>query len=466
MGSGEAQVFQERLHPMLVFGAQQDARRAQQDANQQKAQQQQQQKRNADVQKLVDENIGTPGWFQQEQSVKEMSDVRRKTDDFAFQNPMADIRTVASATREEKAATQRRMAKRNEIQKEIEQLRMDNNSPRSTMDQQWINVQSNKVYDMDIDDIGRGQVIGIKNHPRAYDADRGVIKSVDDIKNQYDYTGTGQPQDIGYGIQIQGNTKKLRFKTDPNGQIANETVDFVLDSDPAISQRIRWDVAREMAGVKDDSYASPEEMQKIDQVYKKIQFSDDPSVVSQVRGRVRKTLNALQQTQNIDRIKVQNKPASAGNQVTPEDVSNRMVKINKIRYAFGNDQKGDTPSADAINYLAELKGVAKYQGLPVENLELIPAKVRKSGTGPAFTDPAKLKIHVKTGVIDGEVQKEGIYEIPVNSAEFEEVLNNLWNSTSSTTKEKKITGDLLRGKTPYLDDDGEALDDDSGFLDE
>lgn len=463
IGSGEAQVFQERLNPMLVFGAQQDARRAQQEANKARLQQQAQQKRNADVQKLIDEKIGTPGWFQQENSVNEMNSVSSKAQDFALRNPNADVSIVSAITKEDKSNALRRIAKRNEIQKEIEQVQMEIRNPKTPLDSQWISTQTNKAYDTDVDQLDRGTVIGLKNHPRAYDSEKGIIKSVDDIKNQVNYTGTGEPQDIGFGMQIDGWTKKLRFKTDPNGQIANETVDFVLDSDPSISQRVRWDIARKQAGVEDDSYATPEEMAKIDRAYQAIKFSNDPAIVSQVRGKVRSVLGQLQQSQYIDRMKIQNKPASAANQVTPEDVNARMIKINAVKNGLKELGPGAKPSTKAMNYLAELKGVAKLNGMPVTNIELIPGNV-PTNSNPVAT-PAKLRITMKSGVESGDVL-EHVEEVGVNDPRFEEVMNNLWNSTAPVTKEKKITGNSLRGEEMFLDEINDTKSEDEGFLDE
>lgn len=466
IGSGEAQIFNERIHPLLLFDAQQEARKNRNDLDQAKLQQQQQQKRNTEVQKYIDDNVGTPGWFQQEKSVSELNDVKSRSQKYAFDNPNIDVNGLASQFGEEKGNAQRRIAKRNEIQKEIEQIRQDNN-PKSTLDNNWVNIQTAKVYDRDIDEINRGEVVGIKNHPRAYDADKGIISAVDNLKNQYNYTGTGEPQDIGFGMVIDGFSKKVRFKTDAKGNITDETVDFVLDNDPAVSQRIRWDMARKRAGVEDDAYATPEEMNRINQEYNKIKFSDDPVVVANVRGNVRKTLNQLQQVQYIDRKKIQNYPASKGNEVTSEDRNNRMIKINAIKNAFGPNGDRDTPNPKALNYLGELKGIAKYQGMPVTDIKVVPGELRKSGTGGRFVKEPQLLLTVKSGVESGDVLEQQLPPISLTSAkDLEEILNNLWNSTAPTTKEKKITGNALRGENDYLDEVIDENDDDEGFLDE
>lgn len=460
INQGEAQIFQERLHPMLAFGAQNDYRKQRNEIDAAKAQQAAQQKRNAEVQKIIDEKFGTPGWFQQEASVDELNKARSATQKYAMENPSADVNSVASQFRNEKDAALRRIGKRNEIQKEIEMLRSDNN-PKSTFDNQWLATQGNKVYDRDVDTINRGEVVGLRNHPRAYDADKGIIKAVDDIKSQYNNTVTNEPIDIGFGMRIDGFSKKVRFNTDANGRITDQTVDFVLDSDPAVSQRIRWDIARKNAGVADDTFASPEEMAKIDREYQKVKFSDDPMVVGQVRGKVRQALGQLQQTQFIDRTKIQNYPSSEGTRVKPEDVSNRMVKISAVKNALKEYGPGAQVGTKAQNYLAELKGVAKLNGMPVTNIELVPGSFKKNG------EPDKepqLKITMKSGVESGDVLEHTEY-IGVSEPRFEEVMNNLWNSTSATTKEKKITGNALRGEDEVLDAD-ESYDDDGGFLDE
>lgn len=464
INQGEAQVFQERLHPMLQFGAQNDYRKQRAQADEAKAAQLAQQKRNGEVQKYIDEKIGTPGWFQQEASVNEMNQARAKAIDFALNNPNADVNQVAAQTREEKDNTLRRIARRNEIQKEIEQLRADNN-PKSLLDNQWVNIQANKAYDADIDKINRGEVVGLKNHPRAYDADKGIINAVEQIKNQHQYTGTGEPQDIGFGMRIDGWTKKVRFDTDAKGRITDQTVDFVLDSDPAISQRARWDIARKNAGVADDNYATPEEMKRIATEYEKIKFSDDPLIVGQVRGKVRNTLNQLQQYQYVDRTKIQNYPSSKGNEVTPEDINNRMVKISAIKNLLSKLGSGESTrhASKVDNYLGELKGVAKLDGMPVTNIELVPGTFKANGEPD---QEPRLKITAKSGVESGDVLPHEQY-IGVSDPRFEEILNNLWNSTHSTTKEKRITGNQLRGDGDFLDEDEDySEDDDGGFLDE
>lgn len=455
IGQGEAQVFQERLHPLLQFAAQNEARKARTEADQEKLRQQQQQKRNADIQKYIDDNMGTPGWFQQENTVNELNNVRSGAQKFAMENPHADVNMVAAQFGEEKRDALRRLAKRNEVQKEIEQIRQDNN-PKSTLDNNWVNVQANKVYDRDIDEVNRGEVVGLKNHPRAYDADKGIIKSVEDLKNQYNYTGVGEPQDIGFGMMIDGWSKKVRFKTDAKGRIVDETVDFVLDNNPEISQRIRWDVARKRARVQDDNYASPDEMAKITNEYNKIKFSDDPLVVAQVRGQVRNTLNQLQQVQYIDRKKIQNKPGAAG-QVTQDDINDRLAKIETVTGAFGPDNSRQVPSTAAKTYLSELQGVGRFNGLPLTKIELKEAPIRTGGVGGAIAGPPKLIIYVKTGVnedlFNSTVDEFGVkkigndrIEVDLNSPEAKRVLNNIWNSTNPTTKEKEIPASNLFGK--------------------
>lgn len=464
-GTGEAQIFRPFVDPYGAFVAGQEQRRAGNAIQQEKFALQNQQKRNADLDKYINANIGkNPGWFQQENSVDELNKVRSTMEQAAFDNPGIDARSLSVMYGNDRNEVLRRIGKRTEIQKEIEQIRTGANSPNSLLDTNWITTQANRAYDSDIDKIDSGSIVGLQNHPRAFDAEKSIVNSVKSIASQSSYTGSGEPQDIGFGIQIDGYTKKVRFKTDDKGRVADETVDFVLDANPNISQRLRWDYARQMAGVGDDTFATPEQMKKIQENFNQVRFSDSPEVVRHVRNKIRQSLEQLQKYEYVDRIKIQNKPKASGD-ATTEDVNNRMIKILAVKNAL-KDEWGEshvhskdqqTKLQRANDYIAELKGIAKHNGMPVTDIQFVSGE-KDSKTGTISSVP-RLKIMMKSGVEGGDVLEHTEY-ISVDDPGFEEIMNNLWNSTSSTTKEKKITGNSLRGDSEYL------YDDDDGFLDE
>lgn len=461
-GSGEAQIYRPFVDPYGAFVAGQEQRDANRALQQEKLALQQQQKRNADIEKYINTNIkSNPGWFQQEDSVAELNDVRSKMEKSAFEDQGIDAQSLAVKFGDDRSNVLRRIGKRKEIQKEIEQIRTGMTSPNSMLDNNWVTTQANKVYDQDVDQVDPGTVVGLQNHPRAFDAEKSIVNSVKGIANQSSYTGAGEPQDIGWGIQINGHSKKVRFKTDAKGRIGDETVDFVLDTDPKISQRLRWDYARQMAGVSDDTFASPEQMKKVQDNFQRIQFSDSPEIVGYVRGKVRQGLNQLQRFEYVDRVKVQNKPKAGSGDPTQDDVNNRLIKINAIKNALTEHGSGAQIPTKVQNYIAELSGVAKYNGMPVTKIELIPGEIRKDGRGDDFTSDAKLRLTLKSGTEGGDILESEPIEVSVKDPRFEEIVNNLYNSTYNLTKEKKITGDLLRGENQFLDED----DEEGGFLD-
>jgi hypothetical protein len=496
IGTGAAQIIRKEMSPFLAASMAQDNARANREIQQQKADQTALKDRNAQVEKYVNENIGKPGWFQQEKSVNEYNAWRGMTKDYSYKNPHLDYNTVANDTEMARGIVSGRIAKRNEAQEETETLRAMVNKPTSKYDSDWANAQANSYYDKDIDHVQRGEIINIANHPRAYDAQKGIISSVKDVTNQYQSSTTGQPTETAFGIQIEGVNKKVRFKTDAKGNIANETVDYVLDSDPGIDQRIRWDIARDMAGVSDDTHATPAQMQKIQGVYDKIKNSDDDSIVSQVRGKVRDTLSILQRVENKNTRKIQ-KSSAGSSKVTPVDLDDRKQTINNISNPFDGEGKITPQAQESLNRLKTGKTLG---GRPILSVEVqqgtgdkVPLtseqmadmqnaifngkgkewmskhKNAKFPTNPGATSNNAIILNIKVGTDpDSFSGKDKLLSEPISINLSDPASRPLINAIFNTSPaEKKIMYQDIKdnNSTQFLDTEEESSDD-GGYLDE
>lgn len=448
---------------------------AQQNANRKNAIAQQkndlaaQDRRQKQLNEMIESNYGKPGWFQQEDSVNEIEGIKKNSIEHSYQNPQSSISELAYKFSNDKAETNRRIAKRNELQKTIE---LNNAAIKEDelLDGDWVSAYQTKLIsekkddgtygNRNVDQIDKGRLQTATSHPRAYNYAKGVTDVVSDVKNQMIQSSDGPVTPGKYGFEYDDVQKKYRFKVDSKGQISDDLVKYVLESNDRVGDRIRWDIAKEeIVGSKNEKYLTPEEIDAIDKKYEDIQFKNDPSIVLKERAKVRESLNQLQQTESRHDLSFTKYSEGDGyGENNPVDV--RLERINNIRNVF-ND--GITPNKTGVDAIAGLAGgkFGTYSIMSAEPVlynesnkkEINPTQYKKdvdrifkdnialrdavAASAPDNFDKVgskkTLKLQVRTATTEGTPTTETLY-IDLSKPESVELINSIYESIPGNEK--------------------------------
>jgi hypothetical protein len=367
-GTGAAGVFQS---PINVVGTLVQERRAKKKAENDAAvlAQKQDAKDRTDLDKFY-ANIDKPGIFQREMAIMERDKIKQKGDQL-FMDPSMTIQKGRSTLFNDISEYNRRNARRSEIENAMKHNFALSKDEGSNIDTKFVEAIQKSYMNRDVDDMSAEDVAGITNHPRAYNAPLAITDIANDVKNQFLSQTDGDVRAGDFGLEWDQRTKKTRFLTYPSGpragQIQDNVVKNVLEQDPNISRRLRWDIAAEQVlGQKDVDIdkLSPEQINAVNERYDQIEFSNDPSVVLPIYDKVRKSLERLQQTETKDDLNFRGYSSAAATK--KKNIPLRRTVIEEITSIFDSGR----PSEEGLNAMQNLVG-GKLAGYNVQDVEAL-----------------------------------------------------------------------------------------------
>lgn len=467
-GTGAATIYNPQRNVAMIV-AQQNAQRKNAIA-QQKNELAAQDRRQKQVNEMIESNYGKPGWFQQEDSVSEIEGIKKNSIEHSYQNPQSSIGELAYKFANDKAETNRKIAKRNEFQKTIE-LNNAAIKENDLLDGDWVSSYQTKLIsekkddgtygNRNIDQINKDRLQNATSHPASFNYSKGITDVVSDIKSQMVSSKDGEVNPGQYGFEYDQNQKKYRFKLDPNGKISDDLVKYTLEQNEGIGDGIRWDIAKEELGLGDKSkkYLTLDEIDAIDKKFEEIQYKNDPSIVLKERAKVREALNQLQQTESRHDLSFTKYSEGDGyGENNPADV--RLERINNVRNVFNEGINPTKAGTDAIAGLAGGK-FGTYSIMSAEpvlynkdnSAEITPAQykadidrifkdnvglrdaVAKSAPdsfGKVGSKPT-LKMNVRTTTTEGQPVTETLY-IDLSKPESVELINSIYESIPGNEK--------------------------------
>lgn len=412
-GSGEAQILQGNAGLAQLLRNQQYAQ--QQAMYQQRLQYQMQQQRTQRDNSLMRTDFGekNPGAFQREQTVKEANAVRNKYIDAYKSNPYhsgPDIESFIEGSGGEgsKGYASERKAKRAEVQKALDQYQKEVTKDPKRYDPAAlsahhdylfsdVNPSTGKVADKDIEQINPDAVGNAAQHPSVANPHARIYDAVEPlIKHQMQYSVPGQVQQTPGGfmkVDQVGRTTFMRNMGTPENPkyepgVGPEQVQFVLDADPSIEKRFMWDIAKDQVKA---GKGNPEDIDQVNEVYKAIEHSHDPSIIAQVYAKTKKDLDRLQ-TESTTQKYISYGKQSETQKVAPTEDDYKITRdqVNSIGDAFN---KGDvTKTHDLLRNLEN----KKYNGMYIMKAE--PAI---EGNAKNDIEKGRIKLTLKVGTAGG-----------------------------------------------------------------
>lgn len=408
-GSGEAQIFQGNAGLAQLLRNQQY--RQQQAMYQQRLGYQMQQQRNQRDKTLLSTDFGekNPGAFQREQTVKEANAVRNKYIKTYNSNPYTSGTEIESHIENSggegsKAYSNVRKAKRAEVQKSLDTYQKTITKDPDRYDQQALSLIHDKLFsnidqstgqvsDKDIDEIDPNTVGNAAYHPSATNAHVAIVDAISPIKKQAQFSKPGEVINTGLGLMKIDEQGDARFiKEDGTPGVSGQTVQGVLDRDPAIENKFFWEIAQDNVHA---AGGNANNLDSVEEVYKKIRHTDDPSILRQVFEKTKKDIEQFQQTSsstkytNFGKFSETQKAAP-----TEDDYKITRDQVNSVTNAF---DKGDVTN---VRDLLRNMGGKKWNGMYIMDAE--PA-IETDSKGP---DKRKIKLTLKVGTAGGYAFKK------------------------------------------------------------
>lgn len=504
-GTGEATIFTGGRDPFALHMAQQ-RQQAQSEAAKQRLAAQMQKQRDKDISDLWNVNPDQKSYFQRENTIDELNNLRKKTLDYATQDPYASANDIRRVAYQDQADWMRRQARRDEIYETaisptVQFFEKNNDLYDDSFAKDRL-LRYTKQYDQsgrsinrDVEDIDPQKIQELANHPAAYKWQVGLVDSAKGIEDQVlqeDPTGITANK---YGLQFDEITKKLRFRVDPKtGQIENGIIENLLESNPKLGDAVRWDIAKEeVVGNKNNIDLTDEEENSVMNRFKTIQYSNDPNILAKEKQKVRSVLDQMQQVENRHRRSFTKfNEGDLERQVSPQDFDIRDQKIRTIQNAFGSLRDKSQASDEAIKAASEFVGgkiggmniikasFAKGKGKvwPPEIQDKITKAIEKYGQDSdevkelikdknkmVMSDEStdRLVLEVKSGTEEGKPVTD-IVPIDLTNPGAYQILNNLYNTIDT----KKIRYDELfkrsNIKLDLTDSEGYFKKSDSGKI--
>lgn len=285
-------------------------------------------------------------------------------------------------------------------------------------DQEWAKSRLNDYLVKDtVDDIEMDSAQNLGAHPRIVDTRKSIENIVASIKDQVQGSSFGEIQESGLGKFMVVSDNKARFgfydeAGNPVVGVTEDLIDHVLDSNPRISDRIRWDIAERMATDKEDE-------DEVMQVYDSIK--DSPRYAEEVRNKVRSNLEKLQRVDSRDRIqRLGNYPSKSGSRSFRDfEVVESTAESLKDYNEIGKDD------------LVGVQGIAMETPNLARSIEFQPNKLSTvQGFVVGEDGSPVIKITTKeTGDVNAEVTSE---TVPMTKNNLTKVRNSIKDSRLRT----------------------------------
>jgi hypothetical protein len=246
---------------------------------------------------LMKMDFNKPGIFQQDESMRDIANFRKKTYDMALRNPSASALDIKQAMADEEAEAKDNIAKREIIQKLLDEQKQEYLKDSGKFDKNaLVNLKADLIYQSDengnlgnrhVKNIDPEAIREINSHPSVWNNNALVIDKLAPIKSQMTYTPNGTVVDTPFGQLEKTEQHGVRFKN------IGETTNYVLHSDPRIENKAYWEVAQDQVRANGEN---PENILRVQQVYDQIR--NDPKFNSSVYEKVEPIVKQLQQEVN------------------------------------------------------------------------------------------------------------------------------------------------------------------------
>lgn len=269
-----------------------------------------------------------------------------------------------------------------------------------------------------VDDIDLDSAQNLGAHPRIVDTRKSIENVVEGIKDQVKGSTIGEIQESGLGKYMVVSDNKARFGFyDEDGNpvigVTEDLIDHVLDSNPRISDRIRWDIAENSVANMSEGDISDED--EVFRVYESLK--DSPVYAEEVREKVRRILEKLQRVDSRDRIqRLGNYPSRSGSRSFRDfEVVESTAESLKDYNEIGKDD------------LVGVQGIAMETPNLARSIEFQPNKLSTvQGFVVGEDGSPVIKITTKeTGDVNAEVTSE---TVPMTKNNLTKVRNSIKDS--------------------------------------